>query len=70
MGGEKQCGQITFPPKKKRIYYDNMEYCPPIAMQVKTMVNDSKSKTLALIKKVAQQWSHENERGKDIDVMV
>ena len=24
---------------------------------------------LALIKKVPQQWSHENERGKDIDVM-
>ena len=38
-------------------------------MRAETRDNDGKSETLALIKKVPQQRSHENERGKDIDVM-
>ena len=39
-------------------------------MLLKTRDNVSKSETLALIKKVLQQMSHENERRNDMDVML
>ena len=70
-GREKQYCRITFPPKKKRIYCQSLENCPPITtMLLKTRDNVSKSETLALIKKVLQQMSHENERRNDMDVML